>query len=375
MRKAIIAVMLLAILLTGCSIFTSGNKRLKVDVVDGKVIAFEGEEPVKQSLKALVKGSVYETGEQVSVFGTCLDADDMPLPGTYAVLSSWYPNGTAFFANVSMTEIQTSYFVYTGTMNAVQGTYLTELTCHLNGSDMVARAFGEWQNPVWVSRIASTQGAVANLSAQLSNVSSNLTMQIGDLRVNMTDSFAITWQKIDNLSFNVSFNDTLINITEQLNYVAWVANNSVDRNDSLLAQLMYQMLNVGINTNLTLNWTELYIPARHNQPWELYVVVHNELGARMREPYVSCQLQSNNLQYQGFGNVTMDYFDTVTEFRSYLDQLDPGQNAQDYQIISPVQEAIIANGNLTGGFYYHAEVIRLPPFGELLWNITCDYNG
>ena len=125
------------------------------------------------TLNAMVKGSIYETGEEVSVFGTCLDAFDQPISGTFATINSWYPNGTEFFSNISMYEIKPGYYLYNGVMSAVQGTYLTELICHVNVSGETAKAWGEWQNPFWVRRISLLNDSMANLSYQMYNFENN----------------------------------------------------------------------------------------------------------------------------------------------------------------------------------------------------------
>ena len=103
-------------------------------------------------LKAMVKGSIYETGEYMSVFGTCSDSNDIPVENATALFSAWYPNGTNYLMNQSMSEISTGYFLWQGSMTITGGTYLTRFECQaLNQS---AFAFGEWQNPVWVNRVA-----------------------------------------------------------------------------------------------------------------------------------------------------------------------------------------------------------------------------
>ncbi|MBR9700897.1 hypothetical protein GOV11_03465, partial [Candidatus Woesearchaeota archaeon] len=43
---------------------------------------------------AVVKGSIYETGENMTVFGACLDAGGDLLEESTATLQAWYPNGT-----------------------------------------------------------------------------------------------------------------------------------------------------------------------------------------------------------------------------------------------------------------------------------------
>ena len=231
----------------------------------------------KQSLKAMVKGSIYETGETVSVFGTCLNATDEPLPqGTWGTLNAWYPNGTMFFSNATMNELQPGYYEAVSTMSAVQGTYLTEFTCHVNGTGEFAKAWGEWQNPLWVQRIA------------------NISDQIADLNTTIVNDFNLTWAGQNET--NILINATYQNITQQLIYVANVANASVDRNDSYLAYLLHFIINgTNIPVNYTLNVvTDADPPILHSM-WHVRAVAYNEYGVLTGMPVVSCYVTTVNL--------------------------------------------------------------------------------
>ena len=317
MKLVFVAGLLLCLVVVGgCARFTdAGGNSLVVsrseDSFGFKVAESSGGE---QKLFAMLKGSIYETGEYVSVFGTCLDQYDRGYVGSWATMSSWYPNGTVLFSDVNMSEIQTGYFVYQGTMNAVQGTYLTELQCHVPGTGDVAKAFGEWQNPYWVKRISLLNDSLAGLAGQISNVSdqianisgvmtnlsvdvnlTNLTLQIGNLSVNVTNGFEITWNKIDNLSLQV--NDSYNNLTQQISYVATVANASVDRNDSLLANLLYTIIagtGVPVNHSLYVNTTISPSPPQYFKNVNVYSSVRNEYGVVVGSPLVSCFVSSNN---------------------------------------------------------------------------------
>ena len=275
------------LLLSGCIVLSdTGGQQLQVAKDAEGTFVLKGPEVVQsaaQVLKALVKGSIYESGETVSVFGTCLDADDMTINSTYGVLSAWYPNGTAYLTNVTMTEIQQGYYLYTGPMNAVQGTYLTELTCHINGSSQLARAFGEWQNPYWVARINDTQQAVANL-----------TITIGDLAINISNSFEITWDKIE--SVNTTVNNVYSNLSNEIYIVGQIANNSVDRNDSYIVQLILNLTNLvspGSPGDPT-NWTEdAEIPV-YMKTWSIKVYpYYGPSGNALSFPDVTCDIQTD----------------------------------------------------------------------------------
>lgn len=279
--------MIVALFLAGCVHLTDINGNpVTLDASSGKVQAFAIEEVLatpENMLKALVKGSIYESGEAVSVFGTCLNASDQPYPGAYANMSAWYPNGSVLFSDVPMFEIQPGYFLYSGYMNAVQGTYLTELTCHVNNSDELARAFGEWQNPFWVKRIE-----LINETLQ------NITISIGDLRVNMTESFEITWDKLD--SINATINATFVNISNQLIYVAGVANASVDRNDSLIVQLLYNITGwtAPPGSGDPVNWTEEWTTPQLNRYWRIVVIARDpDTNQVVAYPDVLCDIITN----------------------------------------------------------------------------------
>ena len=61
-------------------------------------------------LKAMLKGSIYETGEQMTVFGACFDGYGYLIedPALNATLSSWYANGTAWETSQYMTAVLNS---------------------------------------------------------------------------------------------------------------------------------------------------------------------------------------------------------------------------------------------------------------------------
>ena len=161
-----------------------------------KDVAFSGDLPVGYSslsvastapskIRAEVKGSIYETGSNMTVFGACFDGNSYLLPEATATFTAWYPTGSIVTGpNASMDKIYDDFSGYsvngTGrwkihiTMIDTIGTYLTEMRCELDGEYAVA--FGEWQNPEWVKRIGDTQGVVNTTYNLLQNMSQNLTM-------------------------------------------------------------------------------------------------------------------------------------------------------------------------------------------------------
>lgn len=401
---AIIAVLVFGVPVTD----GKGNKVTS----DNTQSALSGKVVQESQLRAMVKGSIYETGEIVSVYGSCLDAHDEGIAGANGTLSAWYPNGTKFFSDVAMTEIQTGYFLYTGAMSPVQGTYLTEFTC--NDSGVTAKAFGEWQNPFWVSKINQTLDAVQKLNETVSAINTtnvldalnNLsivlnsnTATLGDLNTTMQNTYVtlqgvnvsvqavldairnanttltqvltdtsclsgralpiylvftpnatpstncadasvpqvfytllslnqsieytlyqlnLTNQKLDSLSANVTLlqqnltqlsentsawfnltytviNQTMGNVTNVIYYAAGVANSSVDRNDSYLAQLLQLLAattGAPINHTLTVS-TSAERPVYYKE-WNVNTTVTNEYGVKVGSPLVSCFINTTN---------------------------------------------------------------------------------
>ena len=246
-------------------------------------------------LKAMVKGSIYETGEEVSVFGTCLNASDEPLiTGTFATMNSWYPNGTNFFSNVSMNEIQPGYYVYLGLMSPVQGTYLTEMICHVTNSTDTARAWGEWQNPFWVKRLALMNDSLTNISGQISNLSTqvaNISVQIGNLSTNLTNQFIQTWTYQNQT--NLLINATYTNLSQRITVVGNIANASVDRNDSYLAGLILSLLPG--SSNSTLNYTIKSVDSPiFMKTWSISVrAFDSRTGKTIKYPDGYCMISTN----------------------------------------------------------------------------------
>jgi hypothetical protein len=236
----IAAIVILAVSLTGCVRLTDsqGNElTLKYEKLEGfkSFSVNQLAAPSSSVFKAVVKGSIYETGEYMTVFGTCLDGDDNPVNGTYALFNAWYPNGTQFIFNDSMSSIYGSpgYYLHNSVMEAVEGTYLTSMECRIIGDNVTkALAFGEWQNPYWVRRIALLNESISDISVQLENV----TLELGNMSFEIGQGFNITWDKIDQI--NATLTEQYLDLNQSIYYVATVANASVDRNDSYLASLI-----------------------------------------------------------------------------------------------------------------------------------------
>jgi len=307
--------------------------------------------PQTSKLRAMVKGSIYETGELMSVFGTCFNESDMGYPDSYATFSAWYPNGTQFMFDDPMEMLQQGYFLHNSAMEAVEGTYLTEMVCRIAGSDDTASAWGEWQNPFWVRRLALLNETISNLEfnatidlsgieAQLTGISEqivNQTLQIGELSWDMENYFNTTWE-LQNETI-VLINNTYTDLAEQITYVSWVANQSVDRNDSYLAQLL-QMLagTIGVPVTGNLTVVETAQDPVFFRMWGVEARVFNEYGVQVGWPVVSCSISTTN--YPLSSNVAMV----------------PKQSS------APSQDV----------HFTHSEKIQVS--GEFDWTIVCVYN-
>jgi hypothetical protein len=163
-----------------------------------------------RKLTAMLKGSIYESGEQMTVFGACFDGYGYLIsdPSLNATISTWYPNGTAWEQNQYMTAVlngtggTTGRFRYQVNMGNTSGTYLTEITCMYQGD--IANAYGEWQNPDWVKRIKDTQDSLAlfqNLSIAQYN---NVTDQILNFSNTVQNNFSQVMLMLDNLTVNIN---------------------------------------------------------------------------------------------------------------------------------------------------------------------------
>ena len=284
---AVGAMAVLVVLLVGCVHITKDGR--EVSYQHG-VVSLAALNPVV--LKAQVKGSIYETGDAVSVFGTCLDGNDRPFSVSFAFLSAWYPNGTVFLVNQSMTQFQSGYFVYQTLMDAVQGTYLTQMACVLPGApgnETVAYAWGEWQNPYWVNRIKNVSRDVANMTQVLQ--SSQVTWNdILNITSQVPGWFNMTW-----LAQNVTdalIQQIYVNLTVQNAYVAMVANSSVDRNDSLLYLTLINNGFIPINASGTLvNWTVTADTPVYYRTWNVVAQPYDPVkqNKKLSYPDVQCQ--------------------------------------------------------------------------------------
>jgi hypothetical protein len=364
--KWLFAVVML-MLATACIPIEQNGGRVHISQgSDGELSAVNIRDVIQQTtLRAMVKGSIYSTGEQISLYGTCLDQDDTGYVGSYSTFAAWYPNGTQMFTGTAGTEIVPGYFIYSAPMSAVQGTYLTEFTCHVNGSSVVAKAFGEWQNPMWVKKISDTlvlanqtnitTMQIANYSnmtlAQVEAASYQLALmynlsymmnqtlaQMQAIDAMMPGYFNQTWNQIN--SSTVMLNTS---ITTTSNYVAQVANGSVDRNDSYLAKLMQQMAaSEGIPSTGVLTWIQGIDKPKYFTTWHINLRVYDEYNKSVDDSKVGCHISTDNSPT------------TVNASFSYV----------------PTGTSSLLNDGITGYWAYSEKINKISDF---TWSVTCAY--
>jgi len=151
-------------------------------------------------LKAMVKGSIYEEGDEMTVYGACFRGDGSLLPAANATFSSWFSNGTQWQFDEAMTSLNNSgrWYIHTN-MTSTTGTYLTQIKCTFGGNTAIA--FGEWQNPAWVVRIKTINDYVVAINGTVVSIES----KVDDLSVQINNNISTVLTQIGNLStFNYS---------------------------------------------------------------------------------------------------------------------------------------------------------------------------
>lgn len=168
-----------------------------------------GSNPSK--LRAMLKGSIYENGSNMTVYGACFDGDGFLLPEANTTFTAWYPNASIMLGpNATMDRVyedfedplanETTRPNGTGrwkihvTMGDVIGTYLTEIRCEYQGE--FAIAFGEWQNPEWVKRIELTQNQVNTNYALLQEIQ-NQTQQNFSTVISLVNNVSTDLQNLE----------------------------------------------------------------------------------------------------------------------------------------------------------------------------------
>lgn len=308
----------------------------------------------KDVLVAKLTGSIYETGDYITVFGACLTARDDPVNASVS-LTVYYPNGTLAIQTTNVSMIKVGYWYYTDVMGTTVGTYLTIWNCTYRGQ--TALAFGEWQNPVWVNRLE-------NLSFH-SNVTVNISLICEDNEslcnkiergFNQTnDTLWIIYDKIENISveINISINDTLIE------YGICISNASVDRNDSYLAHIV-QSIARGVGAPISYDFTVnevVKVPIRGSN-WRIKVYLLDEYGEWLtRDEGTAC-------------NVTVcDNAVTTVYNMTWVEGTGGQGNAQTqcgHNYEPPACTALM----IQNGFYYQSHRIVASDFN---YSVSCSY--
>lgn len=262
-KKAILAVFVFSIMVVGVM---GGFLEQTTQIYPHGGVQFVGGAPVELAaagtvgsnptkLKAMVKGSIYETGSNMTVYGACFDGDGYLLPEANAMFTGWYPNGSIVVGpNATMIPITDDWMGYspngTGrweihvTMDSVIGTYLTEIRCEYAGEWAVA--FGEWQNPEWVQRIGQIQDS-------LGNISGNITQ----FQLDVQNNFSTVLQNLYDLNSSLSSINTSLN--------ASIAN--LD-NSLAIQELSQQMRAIDINTWVLDDTNPFYVLASGTHMWQ-----------------------------------------------------------------------------------------------------------
>ena len=172
--------------------------------IQSESFIFDSNEPVvytslgnqnEGGLKAIVKGSIYESGEEITLYGACFGPSGTLLPTSNMTLSSWYSNGSMWHNETSFIAMGDGKFRIQMNMSSIQGTYLTQATCHWQNQESIA--FGEWQNPTWVAKIGDTQTYVLSVNDSLYVVNSKLD-NISTLIINETDQLDVAIDAVKN---------------------------------------------------------------------------------------------------------------------------------------------------------------------------------
>jgi hypothetical protein len=226
-RRVTASVFLFAAIIIVCSLMILQLTHAKLPK------AFTPEKPVEytelqsegSSVRAIVKGSIYQTGSNMTVFGVCQDGDGYLLPAATTQFSAWYPNMTAVVTNASMIGDGDGRWRIHVVMPATIGTYFTEMRCTYAGD--FGLAYGEWQNPEWVALLGATYDVVFGVNAStvlLESVVQNLSFDVdayfATVQQNVSEIIALIQgaNVTYNLSVNVTANTT--NLEERFREVS-----------------------------------------------------------------------------------------------------------------------------------------------------------
>ena len=214
---------IVGLMMVGSAAFLSQNYRVIQDNAFKSAVPVEITQVREAStdankIRAMLKGSIYESGESMTVYGACFDGFGYLIPGSNATFSSWYPNGTQWHNESAMASVDSSgRFNIQLTMGDTYGTYLTEITCWYEGD--YAMAFGEWQNPDWVKRIKDTQDLVINLTNLTSVQYANISAAINNFRNEVQVNFSQVLNAIANIDITMQLGGVDTQLQEIYNQI------------------------------------------------------------------------------------------------------------------------------------------------------------
>jgi len=214
---------IVGLMMVGSAAFLSQNYRVIQDNAFKSAVPVEITQVREAStdankIRAMLKGSIYESGESMTVYGACFDGFGYLIPGSNATFSSWYPNGTQWHNESAMASVDSSgRFNIQLTMGDTYGTYLTEITCWYEGD--YAMAFGEWQNPDWVKRIKDTQDLVINLTNLTSVQYANISAAINNFRNEVQVNFSQVLNAIANIDITMQLGGVNTQLQEIYNQI------------------------------------------------------------------------------------------------------------------------------------------------------------
>jgi hypothetical protein len=302
------------------------------------LISFSYDEP---SLIAVLKGSIYESGETIWIYGVCYQATNVTneeFVDANSTIKIFQGNGTILvYAN--MTNVSVGHYVYQWTVPHIQETFLTEMNCSYNG--LWALAWGEVQNPIWTNRIG--------------NISSTYHLTLNTL------SFPEQISSFDNFTTYLSYslsNGSMYIPLDLLNISILYKNNTILTEESISDLILY----------------------RNIYKFE-YDLNNTEIG----DYYLRIQAE-----YKNVGLLSSGYFKVIEGNETSLDWITSVESEQIINTPAYFVTQIISNHNISNidcdlvtNFWGVNPMIKdfpsrsfqyldsLNETGEFIWSVTC----
>jgi len=203
MSKGIIAMSFLVVVIAIAGIFFLINGDVEAYSFDANSpITYTGIGSIDSSegLHAEVLGSIYESGEEITLYGACFGPSGDLLPMSNMTLTSWYSSGVMWHNETPFLPMGGGRFRIQMNMSSTMGTYLTQATCHWQNQEAIA--FGEWQNPDWVARIADTQTYLIAVNSSIYMVSSKID-NLTSIVINRSDAIDLAIASVQNDTTNI----------------------------------------------------------------------------------------------------------------------------------------------------------------------------